>query len=41
MKINFNSKIGKFKPVNGASNFNSIANSDFFKLGFPTVRLHE
>ena len=41
MKIYLNREIGKFKPINGASNFNSSANSSFFDFGFPTVRLHD
>ena len=41
MKVYINRDLGKFKPINGASNFNSTASEEFFKHGFTTVRLHD
>ena len=41
MKVLFNREIGAFKPINGASNFDSSPNGDFFEFGFTTVRLHD
>ena len=41
MKICIDRKIGRFKPVNGASNFDSRKNGKFFEFGFPSVRLHD
>ena len=41
MKVYLNRDIGSFKPVNGASNYYFNATDDFFKFGFPSVRLHD
>ena len=41
MKICIDRKIGCFKPINGASNFDSRENGNFFDFGFPSVRLHD
>lgn len=41
MKVYLNRDMGRFKPINGASNFNSKAGDSFFELGFPSVRLHD
>ena len=41
MKVYLNREIGAFKPINGASNFDSTPNSEFVEFGFPSVRLHD
>lgn len=41
MKVYLDKQIGKFKPINGASNFDASESGNFFDFGFPTVRLHD
>ena len=41
MKINLNERIDGFKPINGISCYNSSDPDEFFKHGFPSVRLHD
>lgn len=41
MHIDLNECIGGFKPVNGISCYNSSDPNEFFKHGFPSVRLHD
>ena len=41
MIIDLNAHIGGFKPINGISCYNSADPVEFFKHGFPSVRLHD
>lgn len=41
MHISLNSIIGKFKPINGISCYDSSSPEEFFSHGFPSVRLHD
>lgn len=41
MQVDFQSKIGLFKPINGASRYDTEDTEAFFSYGFPSVRLHD
>ena len=41
MQVDFENNIAPFKPINGASRYDSENTEAFFSYGFPSVRLHD